>query len=395
MAQNIFNAIGIGLMGISMIPLTQEFFPKPVPKYSKLRVAAGLHQPHDDTASLGGSMPGVALFDANGDRISFKSGAGHGSIPDGNYHDIEIAPIHSQNTITPEYMSVSCGASWYHSNLAIQLNGQTYKPSCFWIGGPRQDNGRPTNDFPEGIGLHIIDFDSTEARQTQYSKHPETLCKSKPRLHMYQQLSEMSCLPVFDPPLDYVFNKGDTHFDRLHTQGKAMCEPSANDIDPFPTTAQKTKLQKWSGGLLSSATYGTKKRSTTEPEPEPEPESTFRGRCTHPHDLIESFHPDHTATELCHDWNSAGPDFVSHSEGLLCEMCTRILWPLCGGEVWEGCFDVVLKHIRGRVGAHVGWNSTHGWNSTAPMKGRFPRATVGSGPAPAPVKVYKKTVKWD
>ncbi|KAL5000912.1 hypothetical protein BDV10DRAFT_192434 [Aspergillus recurvatus] len=402
MADTVFNAIGLGLMGLSMIPLADSFFPKVEPKYSTLRVAAGLSQPGASSASTGGNVPGVALFDGNGNRIGFQSGKGHGKIDEGNYKDIKVTPIKSQNTITPEYMSVvaggdnalciaylaltppnseywalygdvpkSCGAAWYHSNLAIQLSGQTYKPSCFWIGGPRQDTGRPTNNFPMGIGVHIIDFDSTEARQTQYTEHPDTLCKSKPRLHMYDQLSEMTCLPIFNPPLKYDFGKGDEDFKKLDTQGKAMCEPSANDIDPFPTGSQRMKLQKWTGGRFSTATYGTKRRSLAE--------AVAAGNCTHTDELIESAHPEHTATELCHDPNAMGPDFISHSEGLMCDMCTRTLWPLCGDKFKEECFDVEAKQIRrhGLEGQRVG------------------NVTVHTKIAAAPARAYKKTVKWE
>ncbi|KAL4760811.1 uncharacterized protein BDW70DRAFT_150500 [Aspergillus foveolatus] len=366
----VFNAIGLGLMGISMIPPADSFFPKVEPKYSTLRVAAGLSQPLASSASTGGSVPGVALFDANGNRVGFQSGHSHGTIDEGNCKDIQIAPIESQYTINPEYMSVvTCGAPWYHSNLAIQINGETYKPSCFWIGGHRQDTGRPTNSFPMGIGLHIIDFDGNEARQAQYIEHPETLCESKPRLHMYDQLSEMTCLPIFDPPLKNEYGRGDADFEKLYTQRKVMCEPSANGIDPFPTTEQIMKLQKWTLGRFSTALYGTKRRSLAD--------AVAAGNCTHTDDLIECSHPQRMATELCHDPNAVGPEFVSHSEGLMCDMCTRTLWPLCGANVKEECFDVETKQVRRQ--------------DLAGQRGET--IAVHTKIAAAPARAYLKTVK--
>ncbi|KAL4945542.1 hypothetical protein BDV06DRAFT_219230 [Aspergillus oleicola] len=396
-ANNVFNAISVGLLGVSMVPLVESFFPTAEPKYSTLRVAAGLSQPGDDDAALGGSQPGVALFDANGNRVGFQTGKEKGNIDDGNFKDIQIAPIDSQDTIPPEYISVvaggdnaiciaylaltppnkdyfavygdvpkMCGAPWYHSNLAVQLDGQTYKPNCFWIGGSRQDTGRPTNNFPMGIGLHITDFDSNEARQTQYNKHPETLCKSKPRLHMYDMLSEMTCLPIFDPPLGGGPGEGDPDFKALKVQGSVKCEPSANDIDPFPHGAQQFKLQKWTGGRFQTATYGVKRSATDD-------EASYNA-CTHPDDLIESHHPEHTASELCEDPMANGPDFVSHSEGLMCDMCTRKLWPLCGTKVKDGCFDVDAKEIRGDSRSLL---SRDGGNGTASAR------------------VYKNAIKWD
>ncbi|KAL3437115.1 hypothetical protein BDV09DRAFT_183791 [Aspergillus tetrazonus] len=336
----VFNAIGLGLMGISMIPLADSFFPKVEPKYSTLRVAAGLSEPGDFSASTGGSVPGVALFDANGNRVGFQSGKGNGKIDEGNYKDILIAPIKSQNTITPEYMSVvSCGTAWYHSNLAIKVNDETYKPSCFWIGGPREDTGRPTNNFPMGIGLHIIDFDGNEARQAQYVEHPETLCESKPRLHMYDQLSEMTCLPIFDPPLKNEYGRGDADFEKLHTQGKVMCEPSANDIDPFPTAEQIRKLQ-------NGRPAGYRRR-----------------------------HMGRKGVRLLTLWLRAT------SCAMIPTPSARTLFGTVRGSsnVKEECFDVETKQVRRQ--------------DLADQRGET--VTVHTKIAAAPVRAYKKTVKWD
>lgn len=125
----VFNAIGLGLMGISMIPLADSFFPKVESKYSTLRVAAGLSEPGDSSASTGGSVPGVALFDANGNRVGFQSGKGRGKIDEGNYKGILIAPIKSQNTITPEYMSVVAGDN---DALCIAYLALTPTNSEYW-----------------------------------------------------------------------------------------------------------------------------------------------------------------------------------------------------------------------------------------------------------------------
>lgn len=37
---------------------------------------------------------------------------------------------------------------------------------------------------------------------------------------------------------------------------------------------------------------------------------------------------------------SRGPDFVSLVEGTHCNMYTREVLPLCGGDLQEGCFDL-------------------------------------------------------
>ena len=53
--------------------------------------------------------------------------------------------------------------------------------------------------------------------------------------------------------------------------------------------------------------------------------------------LIASLHDSHSAQRLCESETSHGPDFVSHKEGLFCDMDTRKLWPLCNS---DGANDV-------------------------------------------------------
>ena len=45
--------------------------------------------------------------------------------------------------------------------------------------------------------------------------------------------------------------------------------------------------------------------------------------------LIASPHDTHSARELCESEHSHGPDFVSFSEGLFCDMDAKMHWPLC------------------------------------------------------------------
>ncbi|KAI9159105.1 hypothetical protein HJFPF1_07113 [Paramyrothecium foliicola] len=63
--------------------------------------------------------------------------------------------------------------------------------------------------------------------------------------------------------------------------------------------------------------------------------------------LVVSSRGGHNATDLCHDTNSYGPDFVSLVEGVYCNMETRETLPLCTGDPTTGeCFDVdTASHI--------------------------------------------------
>lgn len=55
----------------------------------------------------------------------------------------------------------------------------------------------------------------------------------------------------------------------------------------------------------------------------------------------------HNATELCLHPNSWGPDFVSLSEGVHCDMTTREITPLCDAPRanQEECFELPLDNV--------------------------------------------------
>ncbi|KAF1838508.1 hypothetical protein BDW02DRAFT_594544 [Decorospora gaudefroyi] len=65
--------------------------------------------------------------------------------------------------------------------------------------------------------------------------------------------------------------------------------------------------------------------------------------------LVISHHQEHSAREVCGMERSWGPDFVSKREMMHCDMCTRVLTPLCenGKDTGEGiCFDLEKRIMR-------------------------------------------------
>jgi hypothetical protein len=283
------NAVAFLVTALTIIPMAKEMFPHPSGSSTVVRVAAGLSLPRDsDFARTGGNTPSIALFDESGERIGFKSGARHGKIGDGNFKDIVVDPINKDNNRAPAYLSVSgsgddalciayiyitppskefwaffgdvpkeCNAPWYHSNLPVQRQGgDPFKPRCFWIDSPEHNNGKTTGNFPQGAGIHLLDFAATNARVQQYVESRDTMCGSAPRFSLYPSLTEMNCLPIFNPPLKYNDDGTDTSFDALKTPGQVMCSPGPNEK---PTAKQILQLQKWTGGRLSAPTYGVKK----------------------------------------------------------------------------------------------------------------------------------------
>lgn len=66
-----------------------------------------------------------------------------------------------------------------------------------------------------------------------------------------------------------------------------------------------------------------------------------------PNTLVVSNHGHHSAQELCESDTAFGPDFVSTSECVYCDMVTGEKWALCEGDIKEDCFDLERKEFKG------------------------------------------------
>lgn len=202
-----------------------------------------------------------------------------------------------------------------------------HTPNCTWIDGDHSD-GRQDNQIPyQGFGLHLIDFDGSDGRALQYKQHPETLCDSKPRFHMYEEMNATTWIPIFHPNLEYYdTNHTDKDFSKLHTDGIIPPNPDEDkdNTPPFiPTIERKRSLRRH-------------RRAIGEGE------------------LVVSHHVAHSARSLCTSLTSVGPDFVSVEEGVYCDMTHRSTFPICPHT--EGlescCFNYNSTEFEGNCTIH-------------------------------------------
>lgn len=74
-----------------------------------------------------------------------------------------------------------------------------------------------------------------------------------------------------------------------------------------------------------------------------QPSSKFNDR------LITSVHEQHSASELCQNDHSYGPDFVSFSDNMFCDMSTKQTWPLCDvthvRHIKDECYDMITHSL--------------------------------------------------
>ncbi|KAL2062375.1 hypothetical protein VTL71DRAFT_6641 [Oculimacula yallundae] len=373
----VINAITLGLGGLMSIPLLQSLFPEPEAQNTVVRFTNGALNktsgPHYDGD---GPMPNVALFNVNGGRVGFLSGAHQGNWDRAQTKKVTVEPINRLNNEVPEYISVSarssnaiciayiavtgpnqeywtwngefgvhCGQTFYYSNQP--MFGTTTRPPCIWFS---------TDDrFPTGMALHAIDFQSMGSaaannRGNQFVQNRASLCDSVPRQHFYQgEFSELNCIPVFDPLPEVTPDNVDADPAQAITKGTLACEPGPG-IKPSAEQILRLRQMTASSRGIMTPTYGVKKRSILQDEESElhtlqERSISPRSPCEENH-LVVSNYEGHSARKLCENVNSMGPDFVSRTEQLFCDMCTRTVWPLCAKVASVNCFDMDKSKLR-------------------------------------------------
>lgn len=377
--------IGVINMGLSI----NKMIPKEDAHQTVVRVAAGLSKVRSDT--LSGNKPGVTLYDVMGRQIGTTKGSSD-KVLDGDFIDISVPFDEGIGKEPTEYLSIvnggddalciayisltqpdgdkkiwygdvgqACGAPWYHSQRKTGDND--YQPACVWV-----DRNLSGATRFQGFGMHINDFAGTEARAQQYEKNRDLMCKVAPRFKMYENLNSEDTIPYFSPPLEYVKNDltdKDTQIvlDKSHwalqRETKHM-NKAIVDGDPEPAKFKRSYNNSTLGYNNSISGYNNSTLGSSNST------RIFN-------DIVISESRWHSAKELCESPNSAGSDFVSLTEGLLCDMNSRLLWPLCTPTKQSGCFDQATSQMRAGSG----------------LRGR----DVDTGAYP-PKKSYEKTVRW-
>ena len=106
MAGEVLNGV---FMALTFVPLAAEFFPGKDAGATTVRIGTGMTKNGDSGASTGGTVPNIALFDNNGQRLGFQQGTG--SIKDGNYADVKVHHMGSDNNKPASYISMSSSSA--------------------------------------------------------------------------------------------------------------------------------------------------------------------------------------------------------------------------------------------------------------------------------------------
>ena len=344
---------------LGIVSFVQSNLPLHDPDQTKVRIFAGLGLSSTGTA---GNVPTVALWDALGGFIG-SSGPVIDTVSGGSFVDLSVQPTSANDDRSTEYLAVAaagsddiciasialtmpngdnlamygdvpsqCGAPWYHSNEILGNNN--FKPRCVWI----TNTVSKTRPY-EGFGIHLPDFAFTDARQAQYNSHDGSMCHAQPRFSMYTNIGITDSIPVFSPPLDYADNQTDVNPGSVSTAPMIPADSITGLISitghPIPSGSNSVASGPSSALVLpvQAPSSGRRRRGQTM-------SSTIQDH------LIISNDSQHSATDLCQSTASAGPDFVSMSEGLFCDMDEKQLWPLCSSiNATSSCFDTTSNTL--------------------------------------------------
>lgn len=96
----------------------------------------------------------------------------------------------------------ACGSAWHFSNLNFK-SPRSPAISQFVLGSVRPS--RMGKQISQGMGFHVPDFDDIVSvnsnRGADYAANTDLMCKSAPRWSMWSKVSELNCIPIFNPPL--------------------------------------------------------------------------------------------------------------------------------------------------------------------------------------------------
>jgi hypothetical protein len=224
-------------------------------------------------------------------------------------------------------VGVTCGMQWHWSNTTVGIvNGKKYNPGCVWITGMNSNNPIHT----QGFSVKINDFSQiSDALRAEYEDDVRTMCDSAPRFSAWTSIVSDISPPFFVPTIQEAEDGSDADRSKLWVPGL--------DRTDYRTVLVGDNNQPMHPVRL--------------PFPPPSPAADKRSILPRSAEmkstLISSAYEGHSARMLCESSQSFGPDVISESEGLFCDMDDKKLWPLCSEDVRRACFDITTNQIRG------------------------------------------------
>lgn len=348
----------------TMTGLWEDKAPK-TPKTTTLRIWVGMDPDysHRDTSKMAGTLPMAHVWDERGETLGGAWGIDSTkSAPEGSFQEYHIEQTKSSR---PSYLQLSSIADWskdavciaaiavmypdggqasilgdvphgfcnwtgYPSITELDFDGKgtTYRPFCFWMdrddSNANKDNAakpwNPTDHVPLSVSFHLPDFNGQNATNTAYNCNKDLLCRSSPRM-LARQCKEKS-IPIFDPPLTYGNQAGQTN------------DSNFLDADKVLDASNEEWPQSRGGPHRIRTCSGPERRRSPK-------KKRFEGQWVHSQETKPQF----SATEVCKMPGLRGPHYANVHEGKFCNVDDRSIWDICGADTVTNCFDIIREEL--------------------------------------------------
>lgn len=294
------DVIGVAAGVITIFSFLQGLFPHPSPPSgatSHIRIGVGLNGNFDGQtlSDSEGAVKGIRVY--NEDQQLIGTGKGDGVIPSGGYQDISIDQSQALGQ-QPTYLQLNAGKN----ALCMAYITQQWPDGTQrgWSG----DMGRLCNQA-WGYSNIVIDDSGHKPDCTWLDQdHSNAIWAAAVQIHME---------------------------DFTNTTSNYSRDPTFYCSSPV-LLFEHDNYQTGAGDHFWTAKRRVKQRDTLVKRIKPRSAAMNST-------IISSADPSHSAVKLCESDTSYGPDFVSLSEGIFCDMATKTPWPLCSKSVAENCYE--------------------------------------------------------
>ncbi|KAF8849653.1 hypothetical protein BDZ45DRAFT_772222 [Acephala macrosclerotiorum] len=177
-----------------------------------------------------------------------------------------------------------------------------------------------------------------------YNTNGDLFCKSQPRFWMYDNLSPDGYIPYFVNGLQVNPDGTDANPSQVldSSYWATQTPPPVIPDDPAPPVENtKRNLKNLNSRHYSTRNYTTEGQHVVRNNiTEMRLRSSYINANVMKDHLVTSNATAHSASKLCNDPSTAGPDFVSLDEKMFCDMASKQVYPLYHYTRQEACFDL-------------------------------------------------------
>ncbi|TEA18506.1 hypothetical protein C8034_v010949 [Colletotrichum sidae] len=322
---------------------------------------------YDGLNAPGGYMPGIALWDEDGNRMGRYKGRTQIGLWEGDSRVMKIRHDDGRSR-KPGYVLVAggfdalcvamvqvsthdfhaalfgdtgykCGQSWYWSKTTA-ASGAGHKSRCVWLHGNAE-----TDKNARSVSFHVGDMVGARDKIDLYNRNSMYVCSCTRRFAYRSNMAPKGVPPFYKPPLLYYPDGQDPKREGADREPDLAFDYEKYDMDVWVEQGEPGNVSKIDerdeedgGGRnrTEKRRVGGRRR---------------QGSNMNPDHLVVTEIAGQTATAICEDGNSQGFDIVSYIDNKFCDLSERKLYDICTGKVTSNCFDADTYTIVASINA--------------------------------------------